>query len=63
MWAQQNIGVAIVPMSTGEYLPPDLVYHFIQDDRMYLSKTLSIVKDRPLSPVAKNFINYYLANT
>lgn len=63
MWAQQNIGVAIVPMSTGEYLPPDLVYHFIQDDRMYLSKTLSIVKDRPLSPVAKNFINYYLTNT
>ena len=63
MWAQQNIGVAIVPMGTGESLPPDLVCHFIQDDRMYLSKTLSIVKDRPLSPVAKNFINYYLANT
>ena len=59
MWARQKIGVAIVPIAPGENLGDELTCRFVQDERMYLSKTLSVVRDRPLSPVAQNFIRYY----
>lgn len=59
MWARQKAGVAIVPVGTGEQFEDYLHCRFVQDDRMFVNKTLSIVKDRPLSAVAKNFLKYY----
>lgn len=59
MWARQKAGVAIVPVGTGEQFEDYLLCRFVQDDRMFVNKTLSIVKDRPLSAVAKNFLKYY----
>ncbi len=59
MWAQQKIGIAVVPVGAGEHLHDDLICRFIQDERLFLNKTLSVVKDRPLSKVAQNFITYY----
>lgn len=59
MWARQKVGVTIVPVGPGEQFGPDMVCRFIQDERMYLSKTLSVVKDRELSAVAQNFLKYY----
>lgn len=61
MWARQKLGVAIVPVSPGEELPPELICRFIQDDRMYLNKSLVIVKGRRLSTVAQKFLQYYNA--
>lgn len=58
-WAEQNIGVAVVPAATEESFAPDLVRKEIKDERLFLEKTLSIVKGRPLSTVAKAFISYF----
>lgn len=58
-WASERLGVAIVPIGPGETFGEDIVVRFVHDDRMYLNKTLSIVKDRPLSAVARNFLKYY----
>ena len=59
MWAQQKVGIAIVPVGPGETFGSGLICRFVQDERMFLNKTLSIVKDRPLSAVAQNFLKYY----
>ena len=58
-WASEQLGVAIVPIGPGETFGEDIVVRFLHDDRMYLDKTLSVVKGRPLSAVAKNFLKYY----
>lgn len=58
-WVQQRQGVAVVPIEMGENFGDDLRVRFLHDDRMYVEKTLYIVKDRPLSAVAKNFLKYY----
>lgn len=59
MWARQKAGVAIVPVGTGEQFEDYLRCRFVQDERMFINKTLSVVKDRPLSAVAQNFLKYY----
>lgn len=59
-WAEKNIGVAIVPASTTEQFSSELVRKEIKDERLFLEMTLSIVKSRPLSEVAKTFVNYYM---
>lgn len=59
MWARQKAGVAVVPVGAGEEFEDYLCCRFVQDERMFINKTLSIVKDRPLSAVAKNFLKYY----
>lgn len=61
-WAEKNTGVAIVPASPAELFPPELVRKEIKDERLFLEMTLSIVKGRQLSEVAKTFINYYMQN-
>lgn len=61
-WAQQNLGVAVVPAPLEESCPQGLVRKEIADERLYLEKTLSVVRGRFLSPVAKAFIKYVLAN-
>ena len=58
-WAEQNIGVSIIPASPEEIFPPELVIKEIKDDRLFLDKSLIIVKGRTLSTVAKTFLNYY----
>lgn len=59
MWARQKVGIAIVPVGPGEEFGAELHCRFVQDERMFLNKTLSVVKDRPLSAVAQNFLKYY----
>ncbi len=59
-WAEENLGVAIVPAPIEEIFSPDLIKKDIQDERLYLERSISIVKGRPLSIVAKSFINYFL---
>lgn len=59
MWARQKAGVAIVPVGAGDTFTDEMCCRFIQDDRLFLNKTLSIVKDRPLSAVAQNFLKFY----
>ena len=61
-WAEQNTGIAIVPASTTEVFSNELVRKEIKDERLFLEMTLSIVKGRQLSDVAKTFINYYMQN-
>ncbi len=58
-WAKENCGIAIVPASPGEIFDEDLVCRIIRDDRLFLNRTLSIVKGRPLSSVAQLFLNYF----
>lgn len=58
-WALQQLGIAVVPIGPGEQFNEDLICRFIQDERLFLNKTLSVVKGRTLSNVAKNFISYY----
>lgn len=57
-WAEMNTGVAIVPAATEELFSPELVRKEIKDERLYLEKTLVIVRDRQLSNVAKTFLAY-----
>lgn len=59
-WAEQNLGVAVVPSPTVEVFNDSLVAKEIKDDRLFLKKTLSIVKGRQLSIVAKTFIQYIM---
>ena len=61
-WATQNIGVAIVPAEKYELFDPCLVPKQIEDERLFVEKTLSVVKGRPLSTVAKTFVNFFLEN-
>ena len=58
----QNIGVAIVPAEKYELFDPCLVPKQIEDERLFVEKTLSVVKGRPLSTVAKTFVNFFLEN-
>ena len=59
-WAEENTGIAIVPASATELFSNELVRKEIKDERLFLEMTLSIVKGRQLSEVAKTFINYYM---
>lgn len=57
-WALENAGVAVVPAAPEEYFHTDLIAKNIKDDRLFLYKTISIVKGHDLSPVAKLFLNF-----
>lgn len=59
-WAEQNLGVAIVPSSPEENFDKNLECKEIKDERLFLDKSLLIVKDRQLSTVAKTFLSYYM---
>ena len=59
MWASQQVGVAIVPVGNGEIFAKNLNCRQVDDERLCMSKTLCIVKGRPLSAVAKNFLKFY----
>lgn len=60
IWASENAGIAIIPASSEEIFPPELVCKTIKDERLFLDKTLSIVKGRPLSSVAKLFLSDFI---
>lgn len=59
-WAEQNIGVAVVPASPEEIFPDNLVRQEIKDERLFLERSMLIVKDRQLSTVAKTFLSFYM---
>lgn len=58
-WAMENVGIAVVPAASEEFFPQGLVSKIIKDDRLFVNKTVSIVKGRNLSPVAKLFLNFF----
>lgn len=58
-WAKEDAGITIVPAELEEAVADDLFRKSIADDRLYMDKTLSIVKGRPLSNVAETFLSYF----
>lgn len=58
-WAVQDLGIVVVPSELEDLVPEDMVRKNIMDERMYVEKTLSIVKGRPLSHVGKIFLNFF----
>ena len=58
-WAKEDAGITIVPAELEEAVADDLFRKTIADDRLYMDKTLSIVKGRPLSNVAETFLSYF----
>ena len=60
-WAEQNLGVAIVPAPPEEMFADNLVRKEIKDERLFLEKSLLIVKGRQLSTVAKTFLSFYIS--
>lgn len=58
-WAIENVGIAVVPAASEEIFPQNLTGKIIKDDRLFVNKTISIVKGRNLSPVAKLFLNFF----
>ncbi len=59
-WAKEDAGITIVPAELEEAVTDGLIRKTIMDDRLYMEKTLSIVKGRPLSYVAETFMSYFL---
>ncbi len=59
-WAKEDAGISIVPAFPEEIFSDDLVSKNILDERLYIEKSLVIIKGRTLSNVCKLFINYYL---
>lgn len=60
-WAKEDAGITIVPAELEEVGDEDLVRKIIMDERLYMEKTLSIVKGRPLSNVAETFLSHFHA--
>ena len=58
-WARENAAIAVVPASPGDMFDSSLTCKVIRDDRLFMNKTLCVVKGRPLSNVAQLFLNYY----
>lgn len=59
-WAEQNTGVAVVPAPPEEIFSGELICREIKDERLFLERSMLIVKDRPLSSVAKTFLTFYM---
>ena len=60
-WAKEDAGITIVPAELEEVGDEDLVRKIIMDERLYMEKTLSVVKGRPLSNVAETFLSHFHA--
>ena len=58
-WAKEDAGITIVPAETEENVTDELIRKTIIDERLYMEKTLSIVKGRSLSNVAETFLSYF----
>lgn len=57
-WARRGNGAAIIPMSFSTTFDDDLCCKPIKDDRLFVDKSLVIVKGRELSPVVHKFLSY-----
>ena len=62
-WAKENTGISIVPSEMEETTDDSLIRKVIMDERLYLEKTLCIVKNRPLSSVAETFLSFFHEET
>ena len=58
-WAKEDAGISVVPAELEEGDTDNLIRKIIMDERLYMDKTLSIVKGRPLSNVAETFLTYF----
>ena len=58
-WAKEDVAITVVPAEQEDSVDPGLVRKTIMDERLYLEKTLSIVRNRPLTPLADTFIRYF----
>jgi len=62
-WAQENLGVAVAPAEADEAVPFHLVCRNIADGRLFLEKTMCVVKGAELTPVAGRFLEYLKSRT
>ena len=58
-WANEDAGISVVPAELEEGGSDNLVRKIIMDERLYMEKTLSIVKGRPLSNVAETVLSHF----
>lgn len=58
-WARHKSAVAIVPAEPNEFLGHNLIAKPITDLGINLHKTIVKASDKPLSPVAKKFLQFY----
>ncbi len=58
-WAREDTGVAVVPSELEDLVQEGMVRKVIMDERLYMEKTLSIVKGRKLSKVAELFLDFF----
>lgn len=61
-WVRQGACAAIVPISAQERLESTCYYYLLPYDSFIHHKILYTVKDRPLSVIAKHFLETYLQN-
>lgn len=61
-WLANDRGVAVIPITLEELVSENYFVKKIQDERLYMEKTLSVVKNRNLSTVAKKFIQFVMEN-
>lgn len=62
-WAQVDSAVAVVPLEPGEEIGSEFKVKKILDIDVELYKSVVKVHDRPLSPLALQFIKYYNENS
>lgn len=61
-WAREKSAVAIVPAEPNEFLGHSLISKPILDPDINLCKTIVKAADKPLSPVAQKFVEFYAQN-
>ncbi len=58
-FAEQNLGIALVPAEAGEQFSDPLVCRAVTDDNLYVSKTVYMAKDKRLSRICEKFLTFY----
>lgn len=58
-FVEQNIGIAIIPAENGEILSDTLKEMPIEEEQLFLTKTIFTAKNKMLSAAAESFLNFY----
>lgn len=59
IWARENRACAIVPEQEAENFSNEVYYTALDVPDLYVQKSFVIVRDRPLTKVAQNFLDFY----
>lgn len=60
--AALNLGIAIVPSGNYEFLNENIITKHIDSENIYINKILYKEKNKKLSPIVNNFIEFYIEN-